>query len=339
MSKKANPAAVGIFVAAAVLVLFAGLVVLGSGKLFEKRGRFVAYFQSDVHGLQEGSDVMLGGVKVGTVQSLHVRFDPETNQKVIPVVFELSADRIAEIAPGWKYGRDEILSDESVSDAVKERGLRARLMTKSVLTGQLFVDLAFFPEGTESYSFPGPTTDGLTQVPTTKNEIERVLEKIAEGLDKLSKLEINQTVDDLDRLIVEANDTISELDMQGLSDRAKKTLDEADATMASIRNLVSDEKVMSTISSIDGAASEVRKLVAAIDGENVNLAVADAQKAIDQIGRAAGNIADLTTPDAALQVRLNRTLANIEEVSRSVKDLADYLKRNPNALISGKKAP
>ena len=68
-------------------------------------------------------------------------------------------------------------------------------------------------------------------------------------------------------------------------------------------------------------------------------AVKKAGDAMDNIDAAAGNIAELTTPDAAIAVRLNRTLASIEEVSRSIKALSDYLKRNPNAILAGKKRP
>jgi paraquat-inducible protein B len=176
MSKKVNPAAVGLFVAGALVILLAGLVVLGSGKFFEKRKRFVTYFQSSANGLEVGSEVKLGGVTIGRVINMYFQFDPATGEKIIPVVFELSADRIAGLSLNEKRSKDEIFSEESIRQSIEERGLRARLMNKSALTGQLFVDLDFFPESEADYTFPGETIDGLVQIPSTKNEIQRVLE-------------------------------------------------------------------------------------------------------------------------------------------------------------------
>ncbi len=353
MSKKVNPAAVGLFVAGAVIILLAGLILLGSGKWFEKRVQFVVYFRSSANGLQEGADVLMGGVKVGSVVRMQLQFDPETEEKVIPVVIELSADRLASLTLHERFTKDDILSGESLRHAIDDRGLRARLMTKSVLTGQLYVDLEFFSNEQESYLYPGEPLDGLTQIPSTKNEIERVLDSIAESVRKISNIDVGEKVRNIDELVrnVEElvknlNQSVVDFDMKGISERTKSTLDRADSAMASIEEVVKDERIKQTIASIDEAAAGVKDLVNAIDDEAVNAAIAEAGDTIEQAGaalkeieQAAANIAQITSPDAAVQARLNRTLASIEEVSRAVKDLADYLKRNPNALISGKKRP
>lgn len=347
MSKKVNPAAVGLFVSGALVILLAGLVALGSGKFFEKRGRFVVYFQSSANGLEEGSDVQLGGVKVGRVVKMHVQFDPVTRKKVIPVVIELSADRIADLSVDETHTKDEILSDEVIGSFIQHQGLRARLMNKSALTGQLFVDLDFVPESEElAYTFPGETIDGLVQIPTSKNQIERVLESIAEGLDRISKIDVGELVANVDKLLVDLDDKINELDLKGISDKAKTTLQNADAAMLHLDELLSDDQIMSAIANLNDAAAELKELVSAIDAEKVNLAVENAAVAIERsagaienIGGAAGNIADLTDQSSVSMVRLNRALSSVEGASRSIKDLADYLKRNPNALLSGKKQP
>lgn len=338
MSKKVNPAAVGLFVTGALVILLAGLVVLGSGKFFEQHERFVVYFQGSVNGLEEGSAVQLGGVKVGSVVQMHVQFDPETNQKVVPVVIELSASRILQLSVDGVYTKDKVLSREAVAKAVEERGLRARLISKSALTGQLFIDLDFFPDDQEGYTFPGNPIDGLTQIPTTKNEIERVLESIAKSVEKLSVIDFGQLITDVNGLVVEIDEKVGELDIGGISDRAKKTLDHADATMANIDKLVTDEHLTQTFANLDSATADIKGAVAAFDGEQVSVAVAEAEEAMSQIKLAAANIAKVTTTDSTTTVRLNRALARIEEASKAIEQLADYLKRNPNALISGKKA-
>ncbi len=307
------------------------------------------YFQSSANGLEEGSAVQLGGVKVGKVVRMYIQLDPETKKKVIPVVIELSADRLAALSVDRHDEEDEILSEKSIMSSVNEKGLRARLMNKSALTGQLFVDLDFFPEDDGGYRFSGPTIDGLIQIPTTKNQIQRVLESIAEGVDKLGNIDVVELVEHIDSLLVDLNRKVNELDLKGLSDKANSTFEKIDLAVADLDELVTEKEVgevKEILSNLSEASAELKDLLAAVDGEKINLAIENAAEAmenangaIEQIGGAAGNIADLTDPNAAGMVRLNRALSSLEETSRSIKELTDFLKRNPNALLSGKKRP
>lgn len=338
MSKQLNPAAVGIFVAGALIISVVGLFILGAGGLFDKRGTFVVYFQSSANGLDEGSDVLLGGVKVGSVKKMMVQFDPETNAKVIPVVIELSADRIMALTGSPRYDRDSLFDEATIRMAIEEDGLRAKLMTKSALTGQLYVDLDFVRDEHESYVYPGETIDGLIQIPSMKNQIERVLESLSTSMNRLSKVDFGGLIEDVDSLVTSVEGKVGELDMQGISDRAKGTLDRADTTLGKIDELVSNEDLQAMLANLDAASGDLKGLMEGLDGDQVNVAVADAAEAMKAVKLAAANIAELTTPDAATAVRLNRTLTSISEASRSIEQLADYLKRNPGALISGKKA-
>ena len=43
-----------------------------------------------------------------------------------------------------------------------------------------------------------------------------------------------------------------------------------------------------------------------------------------------------TEPGSPLIYRMNRTLDNVSDASRSIQELADYLRRNPGALLRGR---
>ena len=47
MSKKANPAAVGLFVIIGIILAAVGIIVLGAGSLFEESQSYVLYFEGD----------------------------------------------------------------------------------------------------------------------------------------------------------------------------------------------------------------------------------------------------------------------------------------------------
>ena len=44
MSKKANKTLIGVFVVAAIVMLVAAVLILGSGKFFQEKHKYVAYF-------------------------------------------------------------------------------------------------------------------------------------------------------------------------------------------------------------------------------------------------------------------------------------------------------
>ena len=50
-------------------------------------------------------------------------------------------------------------------------------------------------------------------------------------------------------------------------------------------------------------------------------------------------VQDILTPNSVLMVRVDRALANLAEAADSLSALADFLRRNPRALITGRKNP
>ena len=63
----------------------------------------------------------------------------------------------------------------------------------------------------------------------------------------------------------------------------------------------------------------------------------DARKALNDIGKAAGSVQQMTAPDAPLQQNLGGTLDEVSRAAASFRALADYLERHPEALLRGKK--
>ena len=63
MSKKANPTAIGAFVVGAIALIILTLIILGGGKFFSERARYVTYFDGSIQGLREGANVNFRGVR------------------------------------------------------------------------------------------------------------------------------------------------------------------------------------------------------------------------------------------------------------------------------------
>jgi paraquat-inducible protein B len=68
----------------------------------------------------------------------------------------------------------------------------------------------------------------------------------------------------------------------------------------------------------------------------VETAVNQLNKTLVQAKRTLEDISGTVSPDSALYGELKRTLTELADAARSIRVMADYLERHPDALIKGK---
>src|SRR5919106_2746090 len=167
MSRRADPKLVGGFVLGAVGLVIVLLLLFGRGNLFDGSRTVLAYFPGSVQGLRVGAPVAFEGVAIGQVSEISLTYD-QTNQSVrIPVLMQLDTDRVTVLRADGS-GEDEL-------EGLIGRGLRAQLQLQSVVTGQLFVELAMQP-GT-------PLTRQADQsryleIPTLPSDIQQLVQSL-----------------------------------------------------------------------------------------------------------------------------------------------------------------
>src|SRR4051794_28118857 len=91
-----------------------------------------------VAGLSVGAPVAFQGVTVGAVSRIILRMSATTGEAHIPVYLEFNPDVIT-----FTGGRQ---LNAAAQQAMIERGLRAQLVSQSLITGQLMVLLDYFPD-------------------------------------------------------------------------------------------------------------------------------------------------------------------------------------------------
>ncbi|HEX4211358.1 MAG TPA: MlaD family protein, partial [Candidatus Binataceae bacterium] len=131
MAKRANPKAVGIFILGALALAVLAIIVIGSGRIFQKSNRYVLFFAGNVNGLRVGAPVKFKGVEVGSVANvlLNLNIDSE------PVPRDYSAIRIPVII---SLDEHKIIGRGAVTDFSKpanlkraiDAGLRGQLATE-----------------------------------------------------------------------------------------------------------------------------------------------------------------------------------------------------------------
>jgi paraquat-inducible protein B len=301
MSKKPNPTAIGAFVVGAMVMIVVGVVVLGSINLFAPTRKFTIFFEGSVQGLQVGSPVKAQGVEVGKVTEIRAVADEAT--------WTIQTETIVEVDPSKLVGRGLGYARTQPARELVDNGLRARLETASVLTGQLYVSIDFLPDTParllgESVRYPQ-----IPALPTRFQEAENTLRKIAE---KLREVPLDELVDNMNSVLTGIDSFVNGGRLDSLAAGFEETMGETRATIA-----------------------EVRSVVSKLDG-NVDPLVGSITSAMNEAEKALGGISAATQPGGPLLYQTQATLEELQQAARALRLLATLLERKPNAVVFGR---
>jgi paraquat-inducible protein B len=311
-SKRASPTLIGAFVVGALLLALGGLAVFGSGKLFRRTEQFVAIFSGSVNGLSVGAPVKFRGVQVGSVTSILLSLPGMTLPDLrIPVFFDIDRDTTL------KLGAMVNPADPSALAALIDQGLRAQLQLESIVTGVLFVELDLFP--TSQVTLFLPKDSGYVEIPTQPTLLQEATQTAADVVAKLRDA-------DIDGLVNAMRDAA-----RGVNDLAGSP--ELRQTLVAIRD---------TLATTRETLVEVKPRIAPLAGRfdsGVSRLEATLQKldlTLGSVKMSLGSFDTLVDPQAPLVYQLTTTLTDLSEAARSIRQFADYLDRNPNALLTGR---
>ena len=328
MSVKANPTVVGGFILGAI-ALAATIAVIFGGGMFKPREHYVVFFEGSVSGLSIGAPVTLRGVPIGTVDTVRLDVDRKSMRVYIPVYISVDSGSITVIGlpPSEKGG----VVQRNIAEAIR-LGLRARLQTQSLVTGQVGIEFEFLPE-------VPPVLVGLdksvTELPTAPSVIEALkqrLEKIP--IDQLAD-KLLKTITDIDALVTspEIRSTLSSVAGTGEAVRASVQNDIRPAVQTLTRTLANAQRAIDAIQALSNAAGtqldassqDLRKTLAALD------------QTIRQGQVTLGSINSMVQPNTSSRANIDQMLRDLAITAQSLKGLAEELERNPNALFLGKR--
>jgi paraquat-inducible protein B len=319
MRKRANPAVIGGFVVSAVALIVIGVLLLGGGRLLAERRTYVLYFEDSVEGLSVGAPVTFQGVRIGSVSDIQVQYLSRAGEFRVPVFIDIEPDRVKEVGVG-----DGSRKGEPLIRSLIERGLRAQLQTQSLVTGQLSVQLGFYP-GTPVRLVGGEGE--VPEIPTIPTVFAQASAAAQSLLERIEQLPLDQLFAHLLRIV------------QGLD------------------QLVNAPEVFAVLRSLDHTQTTLQQLISRVDGrvtpladsvektlETARATLRDGQQLVrhvdGRVARLADGLEDTSKVAQATLVQAQRQLDDpLQEVTaaaRAIRVLADYLERNPNALLFGK---
>ncbi|HEV8342149.1 MAG TPA: MlaD family protein [Candidatus Binatia bacterium] len=319
MNKRIHPTLIGAFVVGALALVVIAVVIFGSGRLFRQTKEFVLYFNSSVNGLRVGAPVKFRGVEIGSVKNILLQLEPEMKIKAIPVIIEIDEKKVTQ-----KGGQGAALSDPKTGKALIDQGLRGQLQMESFVTGLLYVGLDFIPGSPAN--FVQTREAKYQEIPTLPTALERAQDVATQVLVKLQEVDLKGLVE----ATTQAVDGISQLvNAPGFKSALRsldRTMPKIDEAVASIRSLTStvDDNVKTLSGDLQQTTAEAR------------LAFKQASVAMQELEATVAGMQGSIGTDSPTFYELAKSLREVSAAARSLRLLANYLERNPRALIFGK---
>lgn len=272
--------------------------------------KYVIRFSGAVGQLDAGAPVRLRGFRVGEVTDVSLHYDARTGTLDTPVQIELDAtklglaDNVKPPAGNWRGAVDDMLRHLIAT------GMRARLSQDPPLVGSRVVTLDFV-SGAPSATLA--VRDGQTQIPSMPSgdidaivaQAGDIMSKADRVMTKIDALPIAQTGDDIRRIAGRIRALSS-------SPRIADSLDHLDRSVAQVDRTLSE------------VSPQIGPLVT-----QLRQTAREADSAVAAANRTIGG-------DPMRQNDLPEALRELTGMARSVRALADYLDRHPEALVRGK---
>jgi len=320
---KAHPRLVGAFVLGAVALLLVAITLLSSEGWFVRKDRFTVYFPGSVKGLNPGASVTFRGVKVGEVIAVRAILTGRPDPLIqIEVAIEIRGD-VVETPQGAPRLFAAGSSAEEFAKGLVARGIRARLLSASMLTGQRYVELDFLPEEPARFAALQPRYPELPTMPTA---LEKLGDRADDFLAKLVDLPLADMMEDVRQAIRSARQVMESRELREMIAKTSGVARRMDGTLADLQKTLgaADQTLLTVGSEASLTGAEARQSL-----EGLRATLARAERSLETIEGALRG-----TDDARLTA--TRALEEITRTLQALRNLVDYIQTHPEAVVLGK---
>jgi len=266
---------------------------------FRSAAQFILLLDQSVRGLEKGTPVEFRGLPVGRIDIISYKLIESSDIDSIPVLIQLDEHLLAKHFPPSLRNEGE----DGLENALKN-GLRASIKPSNLLTGQMYVDLDYYPE------LPPAKVMHVSEhvvIPTTETGLAR----IEAVIDKINKLEIEPLLARFTEAAEEASRTMQEIQISlGNADEViaetKLTMEQTTEMMTALNEIMNDPDTKALPTEIRTSLAEIKKGIQPF------------------------------SENGAVYGDLLRTMDELRNVSRSVKRMTTEISDKPNSLLFGK---
>lgn len=324
MTPKAYKTMVGAFVIGGLCLFISGIILLGGGRLFNESLEYTLYFDGSVSGLAIGAPVVFRGVPMGSVTKISLVANLRDSNVTIPVTIRID-DKSFIRANGESLS--ESLQAQVIHRMV-ERGLRARLQMASLITGQYRVELDFFPHTPMNFRSPNPDTE-IPTVPSPIDTLQRAL----------NRLPIENIMDSITNILRNLTEAVGNGQLKTAIAEITTAFNEIRTTFGDIRNMLGKSSIFKTMENslgqVDAATRAVGKELPQVM-QSIKQALDSFARAAEQLRKVGDSAENVIGRDSPTMNEVRRLLKEVTAAARSLRNFADMLERNPEALLKGR---
>ncbi len=303
----------------ALFLALALLLFFGSTSLFTKTQTYILYFEDSVKGLSSGASVRFKGVPIGEVRKILISYNQEPGSSRVPVLIEVESEQLRQLAELRGVPTDQVMKHEIGN------GLRGQLQMESFITGMLSIDLNYFPNVGEPQYFQ--KSGNYEEIPTIKSPFTDLGNGANELLTKLAEIDYVSLTKAVNRLANSSSEALENIDFESLSKALTVFMDASGKFLA-------DGNQQGLGKSVAGLTANLSRMTEP-EGE-ITTTIKSLRKTSDQFSDLSRELGSVARGDNLLGERLHTLVGNLADASGAVARLADYLERNPNALLTGK---
>ena len=261
---------------------------------------YVVHFDGAVGELEPGATVRLRGFPVGTVTHVRLSYDARTGTLDTPVSIALDPTRLDLPAPQGEAGRAAV---DAMLKRLVASGLRARLAQDPPLVGAREVALDFVAGAAPAQLAMRGESREIPSAPS--GDIDSILAHVDHVATTVAALPLAQTARDI-----------------------RRTAAQAAALTASPQIRESVDHIDRVVTQLDTTLEQVSPQIGPLVGE-----LRDTAREAD---RAAGAASRMLGSGGQAQDDLPTAVSELTDMARSMRALADYLGRHPEAIVRGK---
>ena len=186
-----------------------------------------------------------------------------------------------------------------------KKGLRGKLKTANLLTGQMEIDLTFI-KNRENISLK---KDGNYLIfPTVETDIEQLLQRVDSVMAKLENAPLNEMIEELHKTTKNISKIIDINDKNSMISQTNEAIKNLNKILVNFENIPKDIKY-----TLEQSEITLQKLNKTLEAGEKNL-----------------------KDDSILQHDIRNLLQEVTRAATAIEGVADTLQRKPNSIIFGK---
>ena len=270
---------------------------------YKQRLPFVLYYQTSTAGLGVGSPVQLYGITIGNVTDVRLQLDPTNGSARVRVAIEVQTERLTAISGNT--------SDDpsTVAQRLVDHGMRAGLSTISYVTGSMAVSLDF-----QQNPVPAKITKegDIIVLPTQGGGLGGITNALSDIANKVGQIPFAAIGANANGLLASLNAVVGGPDL-------KNALSALSTTLVDVQGLVKRTDA--------GLTPLIRRLPEVSN---------DLSQTLSRANHLVGSVDAGYGANSQFSRDLERLMAQLNDGVRSIRLLADFLDRHPEALIRGR---